>query len=185
MNIVRKVRCLGVGGVIRAIKRKIAQNSNRLIYFFFKHLPIQNNLIVLESEGDLCDNAFALYDFMLRNGYLNKYTIAWLVDELPKRIKTDYINTQFVTKEWQIWNPSLMKYLATCRYYIYDHNHIPSYLNVELRNGQYCAYLSHGGGFKSTKGNYSAPFDVMFATGEMPANRLTGMRARSTSPGGV
>ena len=45
---------------------------------------MDEHLIVMESEGDLLDNAFALYDYMRHNNYLKKYHVARLVDHVDE-----------------------------------------------------------------------------------------------------
>ena len=72
--------------------------NNYYFYHYQKKLPIQENLIVMESEGDLSDHAYALYDYMRENGYLKKYQVVWLVDNISVSRKENFPNTSFVYK---------------------------------------------------------------------------------------
>ena len=49
----------------------------KIIYKFPIHL---NNYIILESNPDLADNTYALYQTLLENKVNEKYKIFWFVD---------------------------------------------------------------------------------------------------------
>ena len=55
-------------GILRISKRIFEKLLFRLFCFF----PINENLILFESEGDFSDNSYALYDYMKKNGYFEK-----------------------------------------------------------------------------------------------------------------
>ena len=64
---------------------------------------MKGNLIILESEGDLSDNAYALYYYMKHNEYLNKYKVVWLVDHIENYTNEKnvyYFNNKNQTQEF-------------------------------------------------------------------------------------
>ena len=148
------------------IIRKISSLINCSLFYVFKMFPLHEFTIILESEGDLCDNAYALYEYMIENKYDNKYHILWLVDN-----KNKFKGYQYISKSTSHINIRLMYYLAVSKYYIYDHNNLLMYLNK--RKKQNIIYLSHGFGFKKgtlkNKKKIKTDFDIMIATGDLPA----------------
>lgn len=175
MHLLSKVKEKGFSGLLEAIIRRVARPINIFLYRIYSKKPLQSNLLVMESEGDFCDNAYALYDHMSQNGYLKSYRVCWLVDHPENPKFSNYENTVFVSKSIDRVNAPLMRALACCKYYIYDHNCLYTYLNLQKRPGQTIAYLTHGGGFKAAKGAASdcpTPFDKMFVTGPFTANVL-------------
>ena len=152
--------------VIR-ILRKITSTTNIALIFLFRIFPIDPKLIVLESEGDLSDNAFALYEYMKTNGYLNKYRVVWLVEDVKATNELKYENTAFVEKLPQKITVKRSKYLATCKYYIYDHCNLLPY---KRHQGQKVIFLSHGCTFKGRKGangEEKINVDEMYVTGKL------------------
>ena len=102
-NILQKIKKHGIAGSIQVVGLHAATAfNNKLFYYYKKHRPMDEHLIVMESEGDLSDNAFALYDYMRHNNYLKKYHVAWLVDHvdearaLQQKKPEDFPNTEFV-----------------------------------------------------------------------------------------
>ena len=51
--------------------------ENVIRRMFFYNASVISNVIVFESEGDYCDNARALYEYMIDKGYNNKYCIVF------------------------------------------------------------------------------------------------------------
>lgn len=103
---------------------------------------------MFESEGDFADNSYALYDYMLKNGFFKKYEPVWLVAQ-P-------VNNSILYKGLCIakWNRGLglkrAYYLATSKYYIYDHSNVLS--TLPIRKEQVLINLWHGSPFKRGKG---------------------------------
>ena len=122
MSIVNKIKEKGIVGCAVAIKRRIIKLANKVLFFIYSYIPLEENKIVLESEGDCCDNAYAIYDYMRKNGYLEKYKIIWLVDEIrnfKNSASVSYVQKQIDNK----FSPETIKALRTCHWYIYDHWH--------------------------------------------------------------
>ena len=104
--------------------------------------PVDDKLIVFESEGDFCDNAYALYKEFQDFGLEEKYTFVWAVDG-------DYDNGIKTIKK-SLKSPKTLYTLARAKHFIYDHNNM--YAPLKKRPEQLITYLGHGAGFKSGKG---------------------------------
>ena len=158
MGIIKKIKKRGIKGTIKYIKDRIAIWINDKSYNVFLHLPINDKLIVMESEGDLSDNAYALYDYMRQHGYLKRYKVVWLVNDVKKckyiGKKSGFENTKFVVKYPVGIEIDRSKYLATSKWYIYDHCNLMDCYK-ERRNT--VIYLCHGSpGFKKGKNSSNA-----------------------------
>lgn len=151
MSKIEKFRKGGFKWLFHSIGVRIKFKLNNYYYYHYQKLPIQDNLIVMESEGDLSDNAYALYDYMKTNGFLEKYNVVWLVDDLKAASKNKWLNTTFVTKNlYKTIDQERDKALATCKWYIYDHNNV--FAGLVKRQGQMIFNLWHGVGYKGVKG---------------------------------
>lgn len=179
-DVLKKINQKGVKGCAESLEWHSANTVNKSIFYYWQKKPIDNNLIIMESGGEITDNAYALYDYMGKNGYLKKYHVVWLVYEIsgPRKdhkIQHLYPNTEIVwgdpSKVHEKWN----KYLATCKWYIYDHCNMMS--SMKKRQDQILIYLSHGWGYKAAKGgdinNDKSIYDYMTATGPLSAKGLS------------
>lgn len=168
MNYYQKLKKYGIVGSVRMVLRKCAKCVNTMLYYFFRIFPIKSNLILMESEGDLSDNTYALYDYMKGHGYLEKYRVVWLVNDLQRAKQHTFFNTSFEQKTPVRIEIKRSFYMATCRWFIYDHCNIlePFYTrkNCQIIN------LWHGCAFKADKGvkgrQKSMPEAIMF-TGQL------------------
>lgn len=179
-EIIKEIKKKGLKGCLISLKGHVATLVNRILYDYFCKKKLDENLIVMESGGEITDNAYALYDYMGKNGYLKKYHVVWLVYEIsgPRKehkIQHLYPNTKIVWgnrlgvhKEWD-------KYLALCKWHIYDHSNMMS--RMHKRASQKLVYLSHGWGYKAAKGgdinNDKSVYDCMTATGPIAAEGLS------------
>lgn len=175
MNLIEKIRTHGLKQSLVIFSHKIAEATNRIIFITGKIFPINNSLIVIESEGDLTDNSFALFDYMKNNGYLNQYKVIWLVDDVEKaKQNTNFKNTSFASKNRSRIDFIRSFELGRCRWYIYDHNNFMS--NVRKKSKQKVVYLSHGWGYKAAKGGSTANdkthFDILTSTGPLAAKGM-------------
>lgn len=170
MKVINKIKEKGIKGIYMAVKKRISHNINRLFYRIYRKKDIEHNLIILESEGDLCDNAYALYYYMEQNGYLNKYKVIWLVDHIKNY--QDKGNVSYASKDiYSVVNLKTMKALARCKWYIYDHNNLYDTYKLKIKKEQHVTYLCHGyAGFKRPKGAIDRKLgDDIINTGEIPA----------------
>lgn len=181
-NILQKIKRHGIAGSIQVVGLHVATAfNNKWFYYYKKHRPMDEHLIVMESEGDLSDNAFALYDYMRHNNYLKKYHVAWLVDHvdearaLQQKRPEDFPNTEFVQKVPQKVNRRWAEVLSTCKWYIYDHCNLLAPLIK--RKEQKVIYLSHGWGYKAAKGGFTTNdlthYDMITVTGQIPAKGMS------------
>ena len=77
--------------------RKAARKIIRLTgYVIYKFSPVNERLIVFQSEGDFWDNAYALFDYMVSNEYNKKYRLVWLVNDACLYKDFAYENIEFV-----------------------------------------------------------------------------------------
>ena len=127
---------------------RIKKHIEQILFRIFSFFPINENLILFESEGDLSDNSFALYDYMKKNGYFEKYQAIWLVKKNDPLI--NYNKYQTVPK-WTHWIDIHRLYiLSTSKYSIYDHSNVLA--DYKIRKEQIIINLFHGCTFKATKG---------------------------------
>lgn len=155
MRIVDKIKKYGflgfLGKVPGFIRHAVIKCYNKFYFVCYKNLPVDERSIIFESEGDCCDNAYALFDYMRDNGYVEKYRITWLVDH-PENFK-DEENVQYVQKEiWDCFAKDTIKELRTCKWYIYDHCDL---LASKKRACQKSFFLTHGAGFKAASASNS------------------------------
>lgn len=192
MKSIDKIRNNGIGWALtkgpRLIRKKIDQLSFGRRFRQSKKLPIDESLIVLESEGDLSDNAFALYDYLRTADYLDSYRVIWAVDDVnrAKALKAEnpylWPNTDFVCKAYGFYDSDLAVALATCKWFIYDHCNLMAWL--KKRPEQEVVFLSHGCGYKGPKGANSSesltPYDFVTVTGPLAAVCVSNWQQRST-----
>lgn len=153
--------------------KKLVMKIKILIFNLFTLFPIKNNYILFESEGDFSDNSFAFFKYLINNNY-TKYKFIWFLDNIQRNCPYK-INK--VKKRRKCIDIKFIYYLATSKYFIYDHCDLYKENNFKKRNNQICLYLSHGFGFKSSKGsNYlidPPSFDYIISTGLIPAQGNT------------
>lgn len=166
MEIIDKIRKKGFYGCIKTIKCWGIICYSKILFTWYKNLPIDKKCIVLESEGDCCDNAYALFDYMKQNGYIGKYRIVWLVDHPENFHNEKYV--KYVNKNiYEHLSVETIKELRSCRWYIYDHCNLLSVHGKKV--GQRVSYLCHGyAGFKAPKGDGNFDADEEFTTGDIP-----------------
>ena len=173
-----KLKEHGFSGTAKSVYMRGISAINKAAYYAYqKKYPVDDRLIVMESEGDLSDNAYALYDYMRANGYLKKYHVVWLVDNIEgaKKRKERFPNTIFVQKRPIRLNKKWAEVLATCKWYIYDHCNLLAPL--VKREEQMVVYLSHGWGYKAAKGGFTTNdlthYDMITVTGPIPAKGMS------------
>lgn len=178
--LLKKVRQKSLKGCIKAVEYRSISLSNKFFFYYWQKKPLDENLIVMESGGEITDNAYALYDYMGKNGYLKKYHVVWLVYEISgqrkeHKIQHLYPNTKIVWGKYSGIQKEWDKYLALCKWYIYDHSNMMSHM--PKRTSQKLIYLSHGWGYKAAKGwnvnNDKSVYDYMTATGPLSAEGLS------------
>lgn len=167
-TIVSKIKEKGFKGICSSVYSRLSDQINFVMFYIFKLLPLHDNRIALESEGDCSDNAYALYDYMRKNGYLGKYKIIWFVED--KKKFTGDMNTVYVRKQWGKLAVRSVYYLATSKYFLYDHVCLMS--TYKKRKEQRVIYLGHGAGYKANKGKDGyipkTNFEEIYTPGRIP-----------------
>lgn len=154
MNLFSYVKSHGIKGTWDVIYRyKIDQALRKLAIRLTRNKPLQNT-IVIESHNDFDSNGGALYDYLLKNHYNDKYKIAWLLKndnkgQLPKNVSAFYLYKPSLKKQITICTA---KYIFTCQDAI-----------GSVKEGQISVYMTHGPvGLKSIKGNCKLPNNLSY-----------------------
>lgn len=168
MEIINKIKKDGLMPAIKFAAQVLSEKINKSVFNIAQHFPIKDNYIVFESSPDLSDNAYALYDYMDKNGILKKYKTIWLVNH-PK----NYKNTKSVLYLQKGWGkPAIRTYamIAVSKYYICDHN----CMITKKRDEQTVIYLGHGIGFKASKGtpNLKDNFSYILSHGNLSTEMI-------------
>lgn len=173
MGIIGFIKKKGISATIKAILYRLFNPINKVIFLVLsKCFPVVNKRIALESEGDFSDNAYALYSYMIESGIVKEYEVIWLVDNLNLAKNKKLPNTKCVMKRPPYISFWRSYYLATCEWYIYDHNDLLTPFGKRAEQTQ--LYLCHGfAGYKAGKAangeraiNYS---DYIITTGKIPS----------------
>lgn len=111
---------------LKVVAKKIPGFITSIAYSFVYNIaylmPMKKNMIVFESKGDMCDNAYALFDYMWNNGYREKYEYIWLVEDIKRAKAKKLKNVKFASNKSHSFKPKTYYYLGRAKYYIYDHD---------------------------------------------------------------
>ncbi|WP_294431690.1 CDP-glycerol glycerophosphotransferase family protein [uncultured Treponema sp.] len=165
--------------------RKAARKIIRLTgYVIYKFSPVNERLIVFQSEGDFWDNAYALFDYMVSNGYNKKYRLVWLVNDACLYKDFAYENIEFVdVNSFSIKsNLRLQKIKSTAKYFFFTH-----WGYKYRKKGQFVINLWHGSIVMKASSIVSPTlyksFDFQCSPSMAAAERMslfTGMRKEQT-----
>lgn len=130
--------------------------------WLFRMLPLRR-AILFQGEGDSCENAMALYEYMGEHGLLEKYKVIWLCAspaQFKENANVKYINRKAEIADKKIWNAWRYNYYRyTCRYLMYENKFIQKY-----REQQISIYLKHGTFMlKNVKGKIVLPPNINHA----------------------
>lgn len=136
---------------------KLYEKLIRKLYFY--KTPVNSNTIVFESEGDYCDNARALYEYMILHKYNQNYNIIWIVNDVEtyKNINKNIKNVYFVSRN----NKSIKnlvnfyKLIGSGRIFFFTHPYWFTYKKDE----QIIINLWHGTPLKSGGRDISNAYD--------------------------
>lgn len=125
----------------------------KLIFPFVKNKPLKDT-IVIESHNDFDCNGGILYDYLIENGYNQRYKIVWLLKNAPPRGKTlpSNVKTLYLRK------PSIRKayHFCTAKYFTADNS-----ITQKMRPEQKYLFCDHGAvALKSVRGLYKIPDSV-------------------------
>lgn len=144
----------------RAPNRNI--RGSRLLQSLACALPLKD-IIVLNGEGDTCENALALGKYIREKDYFGKYHLVWLCDH-PENF-TDTGKDRYFRRNTPMYTKKVIELfqyylcIARARYIIFENQPIP-----KLRKNQITVYMNHGSPpIKSTKGIINLPDDLNIA----------------------
>lgn len=125
------------------------------------------NRILFETNDDFSDNCRALFEYMVANGYSEKYELVWLVREPEKYKKYEAENIKFIqnfkTGSWRR-RPQAYRYALTSHYIFYTQAF--NWIGMSRKN-QVFVNLWHGCGYKANKNDRKVFFDYCLVPGEI------------------
>ena len=130
------------------IQRKLNLIVLELGKIIFRGAQIKNKIII-ESHNDFDCNSGALYNYLIKHKYNEKYKIVWLVkneikQQLPKNVIALNICKPSIKKAWEI---------ATAKYLFNDDSFIK-----KMKKEQVAVYCTHGGcALKNVQGIINVP----------------------------
>lgn len=140
-------------------------------YWFFSRLKVQEKIIFRSGNyqyvpgWDYTDNAKALFDYMIAEGYSKKYKMIWMVHdpkEFPEINKVD--NTTAISYEWMENGNLIQKlryfyHLRTAKYLFFTD---AMYWTRFCGKEQIRVNLWHGNGFKAKKNKKGNSLNYFF-----------------------
>ena len=159
MNIINYLEKNGIKRAVYVIYHyKVDLLIQKILHVFLKNAKLKD-VIVIESHNDFDSNGGAFYDYLIQNGYNDKYKIIWLLKNkfdrkgsLPNNVEVYYL-----------FRPSLKKdyYINIAKIFTAD-----NIITTKMREDQKSYYFRHGaGGLKNTKGQGSIPNSVDYILG--------------------
>lgn len=125
------------------------------------------NRILFETNDDFTDNCRALFDYMIKQGYNQKYELVWLVHEPKKYQKYVVQNVKFIRnfkKDSGIRRAEAYKYALTSKYIFYTQAF--NWIGMSRKN-QLFINLWHGCGYKANKKGRKVFFDYCLVPGDI------------------
>lgn len=120
MKIIKKIwSACKKRGVMKTLLLGIKMVLDKVFLSLFRLLPIRNNYIVLESEGDYTDNIRVFYDHLIENKYNQKYKIIWIVHN-PNLYKKEE-NVIFISRFHKGVNLIADYYAGVSKYFVFSH----------------------------------------------------------------
>lgn len=133
----KKVRTLGLWNCIKIVwNYKVARVIRRGVLKFAGSLPLQD-IIVIESHNDFDCNGGAFYDYLIQNGYHQRYKIVWLL----KNKKPKGLNLPRNVETYPLRGPSIVRdyYICRAKYVTADNEGA-----FKMRDDQISIYFGHG-----------------------------------------
>lgn len=123
----------------------------KIIHLWEKLTPIKKNLILFESIGDMSDNAYPVFEYLLNN--TSKYKFVWVVKD-PKKYKNSK-RVKYIA--YNLRSIKSIYYFAKAKCCFYTHEPC----GIQNKKKQLRIYLTHGFSYKNTKNQF---WDVNFNT---------------------
>lgn len=148
------------------MKKKLLVLYERIVIFFekiirkliYSNVKIDSKIIVFESEGDYCDNARALYEYIISNNN-DKYNLIWIVNDVKKYslLNNKIKNVCFISRN----NKNILnlikfyKLIGQAKFFFFTH---PYWFDFK-KDGQIIINLWHGTPLKSGGRDLSDIYD--------------------------
>ena len=134
-----------------------------------RNIPIDKSIVLFNSKPDYSDNARALAEYMLSNGYTKNYKIFFDVENLPK-YKGSVEGITFVSckNKWMWFNLKNMRLMITAGFTMFTHG--PLLSEKYKKTEQFNVCLWHGCGYKNRSRNDKMDvrkFDMALVPGEL------------------
>jgi len=117
--------------------------------FLNRCVPKRENQILFESNSDYCDNSRALYDYLRENGYGERFSFVWCVENPSAPHPAGPQGARLVSFRQKKGALSYFFAMARSRYVIFSH-YAPPFVNPKC---QTVVNLWHGTPLKSLKGH--------------------------------
>ena len=172
-RLVRKfMRTYKHGSLFEAFRRTGSWFAWRLVYrrrvaAEKRHpLPVNPRKLVFESFGNYDDNARVLSDYLIQEGYADKYEIVWIVND-PKKYQSVIPSCVRVVKKRYANRKATLeahREVHSAAYVFYSHS--MRWVNY-VHNNQVYVDLWHGCSFKQAKGGGRIFFDYCLVAGDL------------------
>lgn len=157
---------------MRNLKTAIIHIQSEMYIWLIKHLcRIKPNTIVFQGKPDYADNPRALCDYLIANGYGDKYKISYLVSDKFKYDRNENnkcISFFCLTNRFHLLKWSSYKTLLTSQYVFTSHA-----FKIPMHKGnkkQKYITLWHGCGYKNNEGSkleFNRFFDLALVPGPL------------------
>lgn len=160
----------GLSGFLSMSYVLIHKLIERIFIFFIRNIySVDESVIILKSVPDYSDNARALCEHMVRNGYTDKYKIFFDVSNLED-FKNRIDGITFISSKTKTgcYHISYLRLILTAKYLLSTHDLIIS--NRFAQKGQCIVNLWHGCGYKTRKrpdGKKTKRFDAALVPGPL------------------
>ncbi len=141
---------------------------DRVFVFCIKKVySVDESLIILKSTPDYSDNARALAEYMVKNGYTDKYKIYFEVGNL-EYYKNRIEGVTFISSKMGCHYFSYLRLIFTAKYLMCTHNLITN--KIHAQKDQCIVRLWHGCGYKTRmqpERKKAKTFDVALVSGPL------------------
>lgn len=104
---------------LNRFKKIIFNFINSIFINFFRLLPLKQNYIILESEGDYTDNVLTIYNYLVNNEYTKKYKLIWFVHNPAIYPKAK--NVLFISRFYSYFNIKADYYIGVSKFFVFSH----------------------------------------------------------------
>lgn len=135
--------------VASGIKRRIDPSDNgRVKRITNNPPPVSDNEIVFASSSDFSGNPKALFLYMIKHGYNEKYHITWMFEKAENYFEFDIpnVSSEIIWNKKGIRRPAAQKAAMRAKYIFYSHN--VNWIR-NFREEQNFINLWHGCGYKA------------------------------------